>query len=253
MNFSFRTAHSSMECFIVDQQDVNEEERSLVLKGDEAHHVRVLRIRTEEKVLVTNLLGTCYECELDSVSDKSTKEPEAVCHILGVLPSFGEPENNVMLIQALIAQPARWEWLLEKATELGVKVIQPITSERTERSNVNLGRAERILRAAVKQTKRANMPWLKELSSLEEALIVAVRDNRRIYLLHEATDASKRLDRELNGVGNDRLAIVVGPEGGFSDAEVAQALLLEAHPVSLGRRRLRAETAAIAALAIVIQ
>ncbi len=242
-----------MECFIVEQRDVNEEERTLTLRGDEAHHVRVLRIRLGEKVLVTNLLGTCYECELEAIGEKSKKEEEAICTITGVLPSFGEPENNVMLIQAVIAQPARWEWLLEKATELGVKVIQPVTSERTERGQINEARAERVLRAAVKQTKRANMPWLKELSTLEEALNVAGSEKWSIFLLHELADASKLLGGELAKVVEERIAIVVGPEGGFSDPEIERALASGARVVSLGNRRLRAETAAIAALAIAVR
>ncbi len=243
-----------MECFIVEQSDVREEELSLTLVGDEAHHVRVLRVRIGEQILVTNLLGTCYECELTSQTERGKKEQEAICRILAVCPSLGEPANSVWLIQAAIAQPARWEWLLEKATELGVKVIMPVTTERTERATINHARGERVLRAAVKQTKRANKPWLKELSSLEEALNVAGSEKRLIFILHEATNPDDLLQKHIAKAADESVAIVVGPEGGFTDNEIKLATqTYGAIPVSLGPRRLRAETAAVAALALAIK
>ncbi len=268
-----------MECLIVDQSDVSEERRELVLRGDEAHHAgKVLRLRRGERFLATNLLGTCYECEFIQARQESKHEYSAIGSILKVLPDFSEPKNDVMLIQGMISQPSRWEFLLEKATEIGVRVIIPTSTARTERNDFKSERSERILRAAVKQTKRANKPWLltrtmptsgnlptagnppienpkgdrssSELSSLREALSEALREHRKIYMLHEAAPTENTLLAALAASPSNRLAVVVGSEGGFDDDEVAMALNeFGATIVSVSTRRLRAETAAIVALA----
>jgi 16S rRNA (uracil1498-N3)-methyltransferase len=187
-------------------------------------------------------------------------ESRAICSIEEILPNFGESNRNVMLIQGLISQPSRWEFLLEKGTELGATVIQPVTTERTERNSFNRERSERILRAAVKQTKRSRIPELREISSLGDAVSGAISEGRRVILLHESVVAgfpslhpqgsagTAPLQNAFDG--GEPIAIAVGPEGGFSDDEVTMALHCGAEIVSLGPRRLRAETAAIAALAI---
>ncbi len=235
-----------MECFIVQKENIDLNRRVLTLVDDEAHHAtRSLRIKTGESLLATDLSGTCYHCRVER-ADLST----LTCSIEEILPNFGEPKRDILLIQGLIAQPSRWEFLLEKATELGIRAIQPVTSERTERESFNQDRSERILRAAVKQTKRARMPELRELSSFNAALSEAIKEGRKLILLHEAADNASTLSR--SQTSKDSLAIFVGPEGGFSDSEVESASKFGAEITSLGVRRLRAETAAIAALAILI-
>ncbi len=235
-----------MECFIVEPANVHLDRRELILVGDEAHHAtRSLRIKPGEEILATDLSGTCYRCRVDRADAQSLTSS-----IEEILPNYGEPMCDVLLIQGMIAQPSRWEFLLEKATELGVTAIQPVTTERTERTGFNRERSERILRAAVKQTKRARLPELRELSSFGEALSQATEAGRMLILLHEGANSSSSFSRS-HGNGQ-RIAIAVGPEGGFSDSEVEIAMNIGAEIVPLGPRRLRAETAAIAALAILI-
>jgi len=242
-----------MECFIVEPHDIDLEGRTFRLQGEEAHHAsRVLRLRAGEEMLATDLNGTCYLGKYIG-SEMEGKEIVAQGAITAVLSNFGEPERNVALIQGVIAQPARWEFLLEKATELGVTEIYPVLTERSEKREVKRDRSERILRAAVKQTKRARKPELSELSSLERALSKALEERRRMILLHESAPADVTLQKALFGNSATMLALVVGPEGGFSDEEVHLAqTTFGAEIVSLGTRRLRAETAAIAALAMAI-
>jgi 16S rRNA (uracil1498-N3)-methyltransferase len=235
-----------MECFIVEKKQIDLDRHTLVLVGDEAHHAtRSLRIKQGEEILTTDLAGTCYCCRVER-TDPGT----LTCSIEEILPNFGEPKRNILLIQGMIAQPSRWEFLLEKSTELGVTTIQPVTTVRTERESFNRERSERILRAAVKQTKRARMPELRELSSFSAALSDAIKKGQKVLLLHEAADSASTLSRSM--LESDSLAIIVGPEGGFSDFEVEMASRSGAEIISLGPRRLRAETAAIAALAILI-
>jgi 16S rRNA (uracil1498-N3)-methyltransferase len=234
-----------MECFIVEKEHVDLDRHILVLVGDEAHHAtRSLRIKPGEQLLTTDLSGTCYRCRVER-ADPGT----LTCSIEKILPNYGEPKRNVLLIQGMIAQPSRWEFLLEKATELGVTAIQPITTERTERESFNRERSERILRAAVKQTKRAWMPELRELTSFNSAISDALEGGRSIILFHEGAESSRFNTVRVLG-DHVSLAIIIGPEGGFSDDEVIIAREAGARIASLGPRRLRAETAALAALAI---
>jgi 16S rRNA (uracil1498-N3)-methyltransferase len=250
-----------MECFIVEQKDVNEEAQELCLTSDEAHHVRVLRVQRGDKLLATNLLGTCYECELIELIEERKTVSVARCRILGVLPDLGEAPTDVLLIAGLLAQPARWELLLEKATELGARIIRPVATHRTEKREFKPDRAERIVRAAAKQSRRANKPWIPELSSLREALAYARDNGWAIIVLHEAEPTEHSLsaavaklsgNREKPSSGHPRIALVIGPEGGLTDEEIENARNeFHAEIASLGNRRLRAETAAIAAVAIV--
>ena len=249
-----------MECFIVLPSDVDLERRALTLCGDEAHHaIRSLRLHAGDALMATNLIGTCYRSRVEHAAAGTL-----VCSIEEVLPNFCESVRDVLLIPAMISQPARWDFLLEKSTELGVKAIQPVLTERTERVHFRRDRSEKILRAAVKQTKRAWMPAIKttlsagetkaaNLASLRDALAGANSEGRAIFLLHEVAPGTDTLSKALIEAGNKPLAIAVGPEGGFTDEEVRMAReKFGAKVVSLGARRLRAETAAIAALAIVM-
>ena len=228
-----------MECFIVSPADVDD--GVLILRGDEAHHaIKSLRLREGDELLATNLEGTCYECHV-AASDAGS----VTCTIDNALLEYGESAKDILLIQAMIAQPARWEFLLEKATELGATEIQPVVTERTEQRHLRMDRAERVLRAAVKQTKRARMPQVPEMITLEEALQNAASDFREIIIFEEAAE------RPLAEVVGTRLALVIGPEGGLTSGEILMAReRFGAQVASLGNRRLRAETAAIAALAI---
>jgi 16S rRNA (uracil1498-N3)-methyltransferase len=240
-----------MECLIVEAADVDPGERSLKLRGEEAHHAaKVLRLRVGEEFIASDLLGQAYRAELSSVDQVGKHEIEVAAVILEVLPNFGEPGEDLDLVIGFLSQPARWEFLLEKSVELGVTSIRPIVTERTEKRNPKLERSERILKAALKQSKRSKLPVLGELSTLSEALGEAVKKGRDVYILHEAADPEQALLRQIQRGSKAGITLVVGPEGGFSDEEISLAVQLGAKVASLGSRRLRAETAAIAALAI---
>ncbi len=239
---------SSMECFIVLPLDVDRTHRELILRDEEAHHaLRSLRLRPGDELLTTDLIGTCYLSRL-----KESSGDTVTCEIEGELPNFGEPARDVLLIASPLSQPARWESLLEKATELGANAIQPILTERTERWQLRRERSEKILRAAVKQTKRARMPILNDPNGLHDALAKARAEKRTIIFLHESAPVADSLGQAV-AESKNALALAVGPEGGFSGAEVELARgQFGARIVSLGPRRLRSETAALAALAIVM-
>jgi 16S rRNA (uracil1498-N3)-methyltransferase len=240
-----------MECLIVEADDVKLEGRLLIIRGEEAHHAaRVLRLREGEEFIASDLIGTSYRAEYLGSRQIAKHEIEVDAKVIEILPNYGEPEHEKDLVIGFLSQPARWEFLLEKAVELGVTSIQPIVTERTEKRSPKLERSERVLKAALKQTKRSKLPHLGELSTLSAALSEAVKKGRDVYILHEAASADDALLAQLQQGSRKAIALVVGPEGGFSDDEISLALQLGAKVASLGTRRLRAETAAIAALAI---
>ena len=242
-----RNVNSAMECFIVVPSDIDRESWHLTLRDGEAHHaVRSLRLHVGDELLASDLVGSCYRCRIHEITSAVV-----TCTIEEVLPNFGESARKVTLLIAMLSQPARWEFVLEKSTELGVSEIYPLQTERTERLQLRRERSEKILRAALKQTKRARMPVLHNISDYIEALSKSKKEDKTILLLHESTPVEHSLIRALEQGSEKSIAIAVGPEGGFSEEEVALARdTFGAKIVSLGTRRLRAETAAIAALAI---
>jgi 16S rRNA (uracil1498-N3)-methyltransferase len=240
-----------MECLIVEASNVNLADSLLTLAGEEAHHAaKVLRLRSGKEFLASDLSGICYRAEFVGSRATGKHDVEVDARILEVLPNHGEPAGEIELIIGFLSQPARWEFLLEKSVELGVTSILPIVTDRTEKRSPKLDRSERILKAALKQTKRSKLPHLGELSTLSAALSEAVKNGRTVYILHEAADPDSSLLRQLQQKNTLSLALVIGPEGGFSEEEIEEAVRLGAKVASLGTRRLRAETAAIAALAI---
>lgn len=240
-----------MECFVVEPQNVDRATMQLRLTGDEARHcIRSLRMKIGEALFATDLAGTCYETKLAEIVEPKRNELEAVCTILKFLPKHNESPRDVRLIQAILQQQSKFEEIAEKATEYGARLITPVTSERTEKDTLNIERVERILRAATKQVSRANKPILEEVTLIEEALQQCVNEGRKIFLFHESAKLEDRFSVQQI---DEKIAIVIGPEGGFSEEEIAHFQnKFNTVVVSLGERRLRAEAAAIAALAFAL-
>jgi 16S rRNA (uracil1498-N3)-methyltransferase len=142
----------------------------------------------------------------------------------------------------------RFEWFLEKATELGVAEIIPILCEHGERVKCNMERWERVILAAVKQSMNPFKPVLHEPVLFSEFL---ASNTRKTYFAHCAEGPKNPLSK---GLGMEKeICICIGPEGDFSAAEIQLALNAGYLPVSLGDLRLRTETAALTALVLAVQ
>jgi 16S rRNA (uracil1498-N3)-methyltransferase len=240
-----------MECFIVDESGIDLTSKTLVLRDDEARHaVRVLRISEGEILMATTLHGVCFKAKCMRSGQPSKNEWECECRIEEILPEHNEPHTDIQLIQAITGQQSKLEEIVEKVTEIGVKSIVPVYSKRSEKRTVNVARLERIIRTACKQSHRAQMPELYGVRNLSEALLGAKKDERRIIFLHESAPRDNSLLKILTEKKNNKIALVIGPEGGFDETEVLLAQQAGAHIASLGTRRLRAETAAIMAVSI---
>ncbi len=224
----------------------NFEHGRVVLPDDEARHaVRALRHGVGDEIVVVDGAGGRYRVRL-TAADKHS----AVGEVVAEERDAGEPSYRLTVGLGTLKNAGRFETFVEKAVELGVSTIVPLSTERTERMSLKAGRLENILVAAMKQSGRSHLPVLREAQSLKQLLEVS--DSLRI-LCHESADPGAVLPRILDASPAwEALTILVGPEGGFSDAEVARAMEAGWTVASLGPRRLRAETAAIAVASAVM-
>jgi len=243
-----------MECFIVRESDIDLGLKSLTLRGDEARHaVRVLRISEGEQLLATTLNGFCYRSRCSKSGQVSKNEWLCECSIEEILPEFNEPQIDVLLVQGIPQQQSKLEEIVEKATEIGIRSIVPIYSKRTEKKTINTERLSRIIQTACKQAYRARMPELFEVMNFEKALAKALEEERTIIVLHESTSLENKLSGVLQKLKGRKIALFIGPEGGFDEAEIMLAHRdYDALVASLGPRRLRAETAAVMAVSLAL-
>ena len=217
---------------------------TLSLQPDESRHVaRVLRCRKGDQIQVVDGAGNWYRVKLIEVSSACTRGA-----ILEARQDVGEPLYSLTVGMALLKSRARYETFLEKAVELGARTIIPLVTQRTVARGLRTDRARQIMISAMKQCGRCRLPRLQVPRTLEE---MRVEGGAGVGLLCDAS-APKALSEALAGMP-DRVTLLIGPEGGFSRGEVAQARAAGFEPVSLGPARLRAETAAVAAMAVVLQ
>lgn len=240
-----------MECFIVERENIHEEQRDLVLIGNEAKHaVRSLRLKEGETIIATDISGVCYKSVISSIAKLSKDDWEAQCEILEKLPNHNESQKHIHLVVGILQQSSKFEEILEKCTELGVKAFTPFISDRSEKTEVNIDRCERILRTATKQVSRSIKPVLAKTTNLN-SIINNLRENGYdIIIFHEQSNITEAFTT--SHISLSPTALVIGPEGGFTEEEVVSAKSYGAKVFSLGARRLRAETAAIAACAIAL-
>lgn len=211
---------------------------TVTVGGDEFHHsIRVVRVREGEAVEVFDRSGKMANAIVASIA-----KDHAVLTIGDEIASR-ESSLNVTLAMAII-QLEKFELVLQKATELGVRSIVPLVTDRIEvRAERYAGKHERwgkIVFEAVKQSGRSIVPTLETPEWFED---VISRDGFKIVCDADTSPSTAQ--------PSDRATIFIGPEGGWSERELALARDHGAHFQRLGPRRLRAETAAIAALSIV--
>lgn len=227
---------------------------ALVLAEDEARHcTQVMRHREGDEIIVFNGVGNVARARIASVKKNAPAlECIAVEHI-------EQPAVRITLAPALIKADC-WEWLLEKATELGVTEIQPLI---TERCVVKLGaddaarkhdKWQRLIIEACKQSRRAWVPGLHPVRRLDEwcGADGANWANQADLSLVAALDKSALpIKRVVNQVHIPKTArLIIGPEGDFTPAELQHIIAQGFTPITLGPLTLRAETASISALAI---
>jgi 16S rRNA (uracil1498-N3)-methyltransferase len=222
------------------------------ITGPDAHHLtRVLRVEEGQKFEISDNRSV-YLAEVESA------RKDLVSFVVEQRLAAFEPVVRTILLAALV-RFERFEWIVEKATELGVEQIVPLETERTEKGLTKAAerrsaRWNRIAKEASEQSRRARLPQIQPAAGLAQALGIEA-DYR--YLLEESQGSQGAAPPMLSALPasrrtGDSVALLLGPEGGWTDRE--RSLIVAGagwSPVSLGQQILRAETAAIAALAIV--
>jgi len=209
-----------------------------VFSPEESNHIiKVLRKKEGDDLLITNGKGHIFEAEIILADAKKCKAQ---------ITSTTKRHRNMYWFHLVVAPTKsndRFEWFLEKATEIGVDEITPIICEHSERKIVKPERMEKVLQSAMKQSMQAYLPKLNPIVSYNEFM-----DQSREGLLFIAhCDDDEKLELKRRVAPDKDVTILIGPEGDFSRTEIVSAYEKGFLPVSLGQNRLRTETAAIVA------
>lgn len=218
---------------------IDKDQNNFTFDKDESKHIiRVLRKKDGDTLWVTNGQGTLFETKITLASDKNC--------VTEIVHYKDEPNTpfRLHLAVAPTKMNERYEWFLEKATEMGIHEITPIICENSERKIVKTERFEKIILSAMKQSLQMHLPKLNEPISLKEFLNQNHQDN--LYIAHCEDDQDKILLKNSIPFHQNYL-LLVGPEGDFSPNEIKLATEKGYKSVSLGHTRLRTETAAVVA------
>ncbi len=217
----------------------------ITLEGEEFHHaVRVARKTAKEPVVIVDGEGHEYLCSIDEILDG-----RLICRIDRTRLKPNEPLTDVTLFQALI-KGKRFDYVVEKSVELGVNTIVPFTSARTitiEKS-AKIERWQRLAVSAMKQAGRSVLPKITGCTGINEIFLKRNQfDHIFLAVLQGGVSISQIMGAGLSK-RMSKIGVMVGPEGGFSEQELISAGSAGFSFISLGRRRLRSETAPLAAL-----
>ena len=217
------------------------------LDADESIHcVKVLRHRCGDNVDIIDGQGTLYHCTLTLDSPKG-----AQARILSQENNWGGHHYKLTIGCCPTKNNDRFEWFVEKATELGVDRIVPLIGEHSERKVYKTDRAVRIALSATKQSLKARIPEIAEPVTVKSFAADAPQDDQGLRLIAYCFEDEQHPRRSIMDAlreykGRD-ITVLIGPEGDFSQEEAAAALEAGYIPVHLGASRLRTETAAVTA------
>ncbi len=219
----------------------NDIRNDLAYLGEEeaVHCVRVLRKREGDAIVIIDGQGSMYDAILTETSKKV-----CVAQIRKVIQKDHQRNYQLHVAIAPTKNISRFEWFLEKATEIGIDEITPLLCEHSERKKIRLDRLEKILLSATKQSLKATLPKLNDLIPFKE-FVSQPQENFHKYLGWCEEDTTKQLKDHYQAGQN--ACFLVGPEGGFSIQEVSLAKENGFETISFGQSRLRTETAGLAA------
>jgi len=209
------------------------------LSEEESKHcIRVLRLKKGDQVNLIDGRGGFY---LADIVDDHPKRTEL--HIVEAQQAYQKRNHHLHIAVAPTKNIDRFEWFLEKATEIGIDEITPIICDRSERKEVKTDRANKIITTAIKQSLKAYHPILNEQSTFKNFILSAKADLK--YIAH--CEENSKIAIKDSFKKEIRYLVLIGPEGDFSSAEIELALQNGFVPITLGESRLRTETAALQA------
>ncbi|MHC1704240.1 MAG: 16S rRNA (uracil(1498)-N(3))-methyltransferase [Tenuifilaceae bacterium] len=213
------------------------------LNEEESKHcIRVLRMETGDEITLVDGKGNLFKTRI--------VKPEAKRCEVEIFETIHEFEMRNFYLHIAIAPTKnieRFEWFLEKATEIGINEITPILCEHSERKVINHDRLEKIIVSAMKQSVKAYLPKLNQLITFKQ--FIQQRTDGEHFIAHcNKKELIHLKDKVATKV---KTTILIGPEGDFSPFEVTQALQNNYTEISLGKSRLRTETAGVVACDII--
>ncbi len=227
-----------MHCFY--ESDLSGD--SVLLSEEESKHaVRVLRLSAGDQVELLDGKGTRAVAE---VSDDHPKR----C-VLTIISRSNELTGRNFRLHVAVAPTKnidRIEWFVEKATEIGIDEITFLECEHSERNTVKIDRIEKVAISAMKQSQQSHLPKINELTSFRDFISTC---NADIKFIAHCIDSERKSLRNFN-FENKSVVILIGPEGDFSPEEIGLSLNASYQATELGRTRLRTETAALYAVAV---
>ena len=224
--------------FYIPEYDASQ--KQITLDEDTSRHVvQVLRMKKDEQINLTDGKGNLLTC---SIIDDHKKH--CLVNVFDSRLTTRDSRRTTIAI-SLLKNSNRFEWFLEKATEIGVSEIIPLICARTEKEKFRFDRMKGICVSAMLQSQQCWLPVLHEPVQFDD-LVLGQFDNAGKFIAHcEEGDKKSLADLQINKSSNH--LIIIGPEGDFTDKEIGLALKNNFIPVSLGETRLRTETAGIVA------
>jgi 16S rRNA (uracil1498-N3)-methyltransferase len=217
---------------------INSTEYTLT-EEESKHCVRVLRLKVGDPVYLIDGVGGLYYAK---ISDDHPKR--CTVSVYQTIKDYGKRNYHLTIAIAPTKNIDRFEWFLEKATEIGIDRIIPFISEQSERKIVKPDRLNKIINAAMKQSKQAYLPKLEELCNFDDLMKFELPEKK--FIAHCFDEEKFYLKKELQK--HENAVVLIGPEGDFTLSEVEKAIEKGFRPVTLGNNRLRTETAGIVAV-----
>ncbi|MFZ1368888.1 MAG: RsmE family RNA methyltransferase [Ferruginibacter sp.] len=238
------------------KEDIVESGTDVVLDEPTSKHVvQVLRMQNGEQLQLTNGNGILLTAEItDNNRKKCIVKVTRSANVQRATSNDQRPTGNISIAISLIKNTTRFEWFLEKATEIGVTEIIPLVCERTEKAAFKFERMKNILVSAMLQSRQCWLPVLHEpvlFGKLwQSSKTFRKPDDYQQKFIAHCLDGAKRNLKDLNNESLSSKIILIGPEGDFTPAEIDLAMQHHFIAVSLGNTRLRTETAGVAAAAL---
>lgn len=198
---------------------------------DSKHITKAFRKKIGDIIKITNGKGSIC----DAVIVENGREIKVE---IKKVTNYKAEEISIHVAISPLKNPSRFEWFVEKATELGINQITPIISEFSEKKKVNIERLERIIISSMKQSNQCYKPIINDVDNY---LNFISKNTDEKIMANMKTD--NKLDKGF--IKSNNICLMIGPEGGFSDKEIIQALESNVKEITLGKNRLRTETAAI--------
>lgn len=215
---------------------------SFLLNEEESKHaIRVLRLQESDIIHLIDGRGGLYKTEILDPHPKRTS-----LRVLEVTQEYGKTTYELHVAVGPTKNIDRIEWFLEKATEIGIHEFTPVICARSERKEVKVERLEKVAVSAAKQSLKAYVPKINPAVSFSKFL-ETVSEQDYIKGIAHCVDSKKKYINTTFST-RQKYLILIGPEGDFSEQEIAMALQAGFLPLSLGEARLRTETAALAAV-----